>query len=153
MRAAIAAALTASARSEDVDPYGIMIEALQAHARGHRSPPAASASSGARDEWTLNAFAASLGVSSCVSEALRHAAPLPAGGEIALLKGFQSRDAIKQRLVDGGLVDRVGDLLWAGAPAALRKRLCLGDAATACARFDYLQEPSEALAEHFEASF
>ena len=63
----------------------------------------------------LSAFAASLGVSSCVSEALLHAASLPTDGEIGLMKGFESAEAIQQRLVEGGLIDRTASLLWGGA--------------------------------------
>jgi hypothetical protein len=93
----------------------VEIESLRA-AASTASPPA---STGARGEWTIDAFVASLGMSRCVSEALYHGRGQEGSerdneSELALMKAFTSREAIQQRLADGSLVDRIADLLWEG---------------------------------------
>ena len=88
---------------------------------------------GGPDEWTLDAFAASLGASGCISEALRHEAG-ETGGELELMRSFASRDTIRQRLVEGNLVDRLADLLWEGEQKLLSAAASSGAQLNAKAR-------------------
>ena len=89
-------------------------------------------SRGRRDEWTIDEFAASLGISRCISEALRHEDT--GGSELELMKSFASRDAIQRRLVAGKLADRVADLLWEGEQKLLSAAASSGAQLNAKAR-------------------
>ena len=66
------------------------------------------------DEWSIKAFASSLGVSDAVSRALLHGASVPVGGEFELAKSFGSKRAIEAQLHAGFLVERVASTVWAG---------------------------------------
>ena len=88
---------------------------------------------GGRNEWTIDAFAASLGASRCISEAVRHEAG-ETGGELELMCSFTSRNAIRQRLVKGNLVDRIADRLWEGEQKLLSAAASSGAQLNAKAR-------------------
>ena len=64
--------------------------------------------------WTIESFAASLGVARAVSDALLHDASLPEGGEFALVQSLSSREEIAEKLSAGRLVERVADVLSTG---------------------------------------
>ena len=64
--------------------------------------------------WTIESFAASLGVARAVSDALLHDASLPEGGEFALVQSLSSREEIAEKLRAGRLVERVADVLSTG---------------------------------------
>jgi len=67
--------------------------------------------------WTITAFAASLGVSGSVSEALQDGAPVPAAGEFEFIQSLAGRpvDEIEAKLRAGRLVERVAGVLSRGA--------------------------------------
>jgi len=69
-------------------------------------------------EWTVAAFATSLGVAKAVSAALMDGAPMamPAGGEFELVQSLAGRaHAIEEKLRVGKLVERVAGMLSEGA--------------------------------------
>lgn len=66
------------------------------------------------DEWSIRAFASSLGVSDAISRALVYGTKVPAGGEFELAKTFTSKRAIEEQLHAGFLVERVASTVWAG---------------------------------------
>ena len=71
----------------------------------------------AADTWTITAFAASLGVSGAVSEALLDGASVPAAGEFEFVQSLAGRpvDEIEAKLRAGRLVERVAGVLSTGA--------------------------------------
>ena len=71
----------------------------------------------AADTWTITAFAASLGVSGAVSEALLDGASVPAAGEFEFVQSLAGRpvDEIEAKLRAGRLVERVAAVLSTGA--------------------------------------
>ena len=75
-------------------------------------------------EWTLVAFAASLGVAGAVAAALLNGNP--AIDQFALGKSFASQEAISERLRAGSLVEKVARVLWTGVA-----KLKAAEAATA----------------------
>ena len=67
-------------------------------------------------EWTVDAFATSLGVASAVSKALLDSADMPAGGEFELVQSLAGRtDEIEAKLRDGKLVKLIAAMLSKGA--------------------------------------
>ena len=67
-------------------------------------------------EWTVDAFATSLGVASAVSKALLDGASMPAGGEFELVQSLAGRTAdIEEKLRAGKLVELIAAMLSKGA--------------------------------------
>lgn len=82
-----------------------------------RSPATCRTRAQADSTWTITAFAASLGVSGSVSEALQDGAPVPAAGEFEFIQSLAGRpvDEIEAKLRAGRLVERVAGVLSRGA--------------------------------------
>ena len=70
----------------------------------------------ADNEWTVDAFATSLGVASAVSKALLDGASMQAGSEFELVQSLAGRTAeIEEKLQAGKLVTHVAAMLSKGA--------------------------------------
>ena len=68
------------------------------------------------DTWTVEVFAASLGIESAVSKALLDGTSMPAGGEFELLESLAGRTTeIEEKLRARRLVQRVAAMLSEGA--------------------------------------
>ena len=67
-------------------------------------------------EWTVDAFATSLGVASAVSKALLYGTSMPAGGEFELVQSLAGCTAdIEEKLKAGKLVELIAAMLSKGA--------------------------------------
>ena len=123
---AISLAIKQAVNERAIDP-GVRVGQLLLAGRDPTGMGAVDAVGGADPtgaEWSIDAFAASRGVSRAVAAALLHVDP--SADQFELAKSFASQEEIAERLRAGALVEHVAGLLWLGV-----QKLKAAQAATA----------------------